>query len=147
MIAKKYSDLFAYSNYRFSTEEKGRQSSLYFEDAQGNQGRWRRQHPDGELLIWQGQSRRIYMHRKGMPFHADNKMLKIYRDIQFVLRSDQNYSAVPRKHWHVIEMCPPSFYVRHRSSGRILLEDPTAGAADYAGIANYDGALVDWTLP
>ena len=24
---------------------------------------------------------------------------------------------------------------------------PTAGAANYAGLANYAGAIVDWTLP
>lgn len=147
MLARPYSDLFVYNNYRFSTSESGRLTSLYFEDAQGNQGRWRREHPLGELLIWQGKSIRLFINPRQTSQFRPDTALRIYHDIRDGIGNYPNYSVRPKEQWHVIEMCPPTFYVRHSSSGRILRIDPTAGAADYAGLANYTGAIADWTLP
>jgi hypothetical protein len=52
---------FVQANYRFSTNEPGRPSTLYFEDMVGRRGRYRRGHAQGSELIFQGHCHRIFV--------------------------------------------------------------------------------------
>ncbi len=145
MLDKKYSDLFRSINYRFSTSEHGRLTSLYYQDAHGNQGRWRREHRDGPLLAYQGKSIRLFVNPRQVGYFRDDTALRIYQDIRDGIGHYPNYSVIPKEQWHVVEMVSPTFFVGHKSGGRVLLGDPTAGAADYAGLDNYTGQKSDWT--
>jgi hypothetical protein len=140
-------NLFRYINYKFSTSEHGRLTSLYFEDAHGVQGRWRREHRDGPLLVYQGRSARLYISpQEIVNFHPDIA-LPIYRDLLDRIGNYPNYSVLPVSGRHVIELCPPKFYFRHGSGGTVILNDPSAGSADFASLDNYTGNIVDWTSP
>ena len=145
MLAREYSDLFQHINYRYSTSERGRLTSLYYQDAHGNQGRWRREHRDGPLLVYQGKSLRLFVNPRQVANFRDDTSLRIYQDIRDRLGHYPNYSVVPKEQWHVVELVPPTFFVGHKSSGQVLLNDATAGAADYVGLAGYAGAISDWT--
>ena len=148
--------LFVQSNHQFSTSENGRLTSLYFEDMDGNQGRWRREHPGGECLFFQGKSRRLFMdsdelrnymgdlevhdwrtpQKFGGRARGDYNVLCLGKDIR-------NLSLCPFEGWHVLELCPPQYYARHGSSGTVLLNDNSAVAAAYNSIG--DIMHVDWS--
>mgnify|MGYP000529977629 CR=1 FL=1 len=152
MLDQKSTDLFQPHHYQFSTLEAGgtRLSSLYFQDAKGVQGRWRRQHPTGELLVYQGKSLRLFIRPdKKNTFvdemeDDDNFARKLWMDLRDGLPID-GYSAAPITGYHVIELVPPAYFVGHSSSGTVLLNDPTAGNASYIALANYTGTIIDWT--
>jgi predicted ArsR family transcriptional regulator len=148
MLQKKLRDLFLFVNYRFSTNEReaGRPTSMYFEDAHGNQGRWRRGHRDGPLLVYQGKSLRLFVNPRQVGQFRDDTALRIYRDIRDGIGNYPNYSVLPKTQWHVVELVPPTFFVGHKSSGRVMLDDTTAGGAAFGELQNYDGNISDWTL-
>lgn len=176
MPSAKVLSLFKPANYKFSTHETGRLSSLYYEDATGNQGRWRRQHRNGPLLVYQGKSMRLFIdpgklagfepaqaypiwHRLAdhspdvAPKLADNprELLKARLHRQLVAESEEDmagaYSRSPKQGWHVIEINGTTRQVGHCSGGGVLLQDPTKpGHAAHAALANYTGAEVDWTV-
>jgi len=146
MLALKYSTLFTYLNYRFSTMDHGRLSSLYYQDAEGNQGRWRRQHRNGEALFFQGPSIRVFVSPMQKNDFKEYAAMPQYRDL-VRLGEFPGYSLTPKSGWHVVELCPPKFYIRHCSGGAIELNDVTAGSTAYSKLANYDDSkVVDWTI-
>jgi hypothetical protein len=53
--------LFVQANYQFSSSAPGRPSTFYFEDQQGNRGRFRRQHAKGPELAHQGACTRVFI--------------------------------------------------------------------------------------
>jgi hypothetical protein len=154
--------LFTQNNYRFSTSDEGRPTSLYFEDNLGNQGRWRRGHHQGELLCYQGQSLRLFIEPEAVESYlfgleAHNIRLPKQQQPRFGNRAYGDYlvlqrgvivrgiSLAPIQGWHVLELCSPDYYARHGSSGTVELNDHTAPAANYATIPNIQNT-VDWTL-
>jgi hypothetical protein len=160
MDAEAARQFFTWNNYRFSTSEKARLTSLYFEDVQGNQGRWRREHRDGPLLVYQGKSWRLFIDPEEISnyafgLEADNLRLAADQRPPFNNRAKGDYlvltkgtqvrgiSRRPVEGWHVLELCPPTYYPRHGSGGTVLLNDPSAGAADWNSIG--DQQIVDWT--
>ena len=150
--------LYSFANYSFSTQEEGRVTSLYFEDMLGNQGRWRREHPGGPLLVYQGKSRRLFVSPTELRNYRSDTEASLHQqdatpfghrangDYQ-VLRAGKSITGISltaSAGWHVLELCPPLYYARHGSSGRVTLTDPTAGAADYATVQTI-AATSDWS--
>jgi len=161
MLTQSQLALFTLKNYRFSTKENGRLTSLYFEDSERNQGRYRRDHKEGALLVYQGQSKRLFIHpdeqsnfcfgleshnrflppdqicRFGYRAHGDYKVLSTGKAIS-------NLSLQPIDGWHVLELSPMTFYARHGSSGTVTLKDKTIGDVDFDSLASIQNQ-VDWT--
>lgn len=54
-------NLFVATNYKFSTKQPGRSSTWYFSDPQQNYGRFRREHPQGPELVYQGRCSRMFI--------------------------------------------------------------------------------------
>lgn len=149
--------LFTIGNYRFSTIDANRPSSLYFQDANGNQGRWRRGHAHGETLIYQGRSRRLFIAPDEMENYSsgledDPRSLgnrfgsRANGDYQVLARgiAVRNISLDPVAGWHVLELCPPDYYARHGSAGEVSLDDDTVHAAIFAAVPTI-ADTVDWT--
>jgi len=134
--------LFTRENYKFSTKAGARLSSFYFQDNKGNQGRYRREHPDGELLVYQGRSLRL--------FAAPNKVKQgfnehqIYTDINDGVKQHAGFSLVPVTGYHVWEFRPPNI-PGHGSGGTVLAEDPDFANFDFTNFpANYTGETSEW---
>jgi hypothetical protein len=144
--------------YQFSTIERGgtRLSSFYYQDLLGNQGRWRREHPDGTLITFQGRGFRLFV---DSPDNYDEyECLDIIdflrrnpttQDVPDHLDGAAHYSRTPKAQWHVIEALPENVVARtigHRSSGTVSLLDPAATIAGRMGINLFDIENVsDWT--
>jgi len=147
MLSNKYLELFKFTNYKFSTKRDGQASSLYFQDIQGNQGRWRREHRDGELLVYQGKSLRLFINPLGMDGFDPDESLTIWKDKRDRIGNHPHYSAAPCEGWHVVELVPPNFLMGHGSGGGVLLRDQTAGAAGFDLLGDYSNDQVsDWTV-
>lgn len=154
----KFSYLYQPVNYKFSTIERGgaRLTSFYYEDALGNQGRWRREHPDGTLITFQGQGFRLFIDSP-INFDEDDCLdiidhLRAHPEIAGIpgdLSGAPYYSRTPRTGWHVIEATPAAVKARtigHTSSGTVTLHDPAATLAGRMGIHLFDIETVsDWT--
>jgi hypothetical protein len=53
--------LFTRANYKFSSKAPNRPSTFYFNDLAGNRGRYRRLHPRGPELVFQGRCNRVFI--------------------------------------------------------------------------------------
>ncbi|QQS13393.1 MAG: hypothetical protein IPK81_03855 [Rhodospirillales bacterium] len=154
----KFAQLYQPQNYRFSTIEAGgaRLSSFYYQDALGNQGRWRREHPQGTLITYQGQGFRLFV--DGPDNYDEDECLDIIDHLRANpgvagipghLPGAAHYSRAPQAGWHVIEATPAAVAARtvgHRSSGTVSLHDAAASMAGRMGINLFDIETVsDWT--
>jgi hypothetical protein len=157
-LPSKFAQLYQPLNYLFSTIEAGgaRLSSFYYQDHLGNQGRWRREHPDGTLITFQGQGFRLFVDSPAN--YDEDECLDIIdrlranpatAGIPGNLAGAAHFSRAPQAGWHVIEATPAAVAARtigHRSSGTVSLHDPAATMAGRMGINLFDIENVsDWT--
>lgn len=157
-LPPKFAQLYEPQNYKFSTIEHGgaRLSSFYFQDPFGNQGRWRREHPDGTLITYQGQGLRLFISDRDdfdedecldiVGYLQDNPLVA---GIPAGMNGAQHYSRVPVNGWHVIEIVPAAVAaatIGHCSSGTVSLHDPAATVPGRRGINLFDiQGVSDWT--
>jgi hypothetical protein len=156
--------LFVQAHYRFSTNEAGRPSTLYFQDMYGNRGRFRRGHRQGEQLIFQGRCRRFFLSPmlKGQVeamttggVFEDNLdrntygkyMEKLVGVLQVLEAGDHQgtyrgrASLHPQVGWHVFDTNGND---AHCSAGIVMTADPAALAVfNGAGLGGYNG---DWSI-
>ena len=154
------------ARYKFSTNEPGRPSTLYFQDGVGARGRFRRGHGLGSQLIFQGRCKRIFVSPDlkrllgtlsgagldGDDFNAVSygKFMAKLSEIQGVLERGggpgglyegrASLRVVPG--WHVFDNDGES---GHCSSGTVMGADATAAAVlAGAGLTVYAGAYSIW---
>jgi hypothetical protein len=158
-------NFFVQANYRFSTNEQGRPSTLYFQDGAGNRGRYRRGHAQGEQLIHQGgQCDRIFISptlkaqssafaRGVFEQDWDNATYGAFMDrlsaINAVVQAgDPNRVYAGRASlnmhvgWHAFET---DGNLVHCSAGTVMVADNTIAACfQGAGLNAYAGAWMVW---
>jgi len=158
---------FSQANYKFSTNEPGRPSTLYFQDVVGARGRYRRGHGLGSELIFQGRCKRLFVspdlkrqlgalsgagYVDGDDFDRTSygKFMTKLTDIQDILergsRDAVNYngraSTRQTASWHIFDTNEES---AHCSSGTVMGADPAAaGLLGGAGLATYTGKYSIW---
>ena len=141
MWKAEYGTLFQKSNYKFSTKDPGRLSSFYFEDRHGNQGRWRREHPRGELLVYQGQTIRFFT-ESPEDFNPDMVEL-VWRTAKIGHFDHEHYSRVPKNGWHVVEIARQPDTIGHCSGGTVVLADSDLASGSLP-TDTYGGDISDW---
>lgn len=141
----KFVNLFRFTNYKFSTKSPGRLSTLYFQDVQGIKGRWRRDHPGGEQLVYQGKCLRFFLSSGATEFFDPESALSTWMNIKDGL-IPAGYSGHWKAGYHVWEMSAPSADISHGSGGKIMAHDPAAALA-ISGLSDqsFGGSYVDWT--
>ena len=137
-----FRNLFTRTNYKFSTTENGRLSSFYFQDSNGVQGRYRREHRDGEAVIYQGHSMRLFV--LDTSAFNQNEVRKIYDELIDGFQP-AGYSLIPQDGYHVVEFMHPA-KILHLSSGTVIRYDPDALAFNFDLLQAYQGNDSDWTL-
>lgn len=161
-------NLFNLGNYKFSSQAAGRPSTFYFSDLVGNRGRFRRAHPLGPELVFQGRCKRIFISPVLMnkiallsehtiadkddedAFHRE-RYTKIFNIIPMIQKGDPDgiykgkASLVIKEGWRLFDT---DDNLVHCSSGTIILNDPEAtnffNNGGQATIQNYQGQWSIW---
>jgi len=145
MNDQRFLTLFTFNNVAFSTKRPNSSSTLYFEN-QGIVGRWRREHRDGESIVYGGHATRIFVSADGMGLvETDVDVTNNQRQQALRAMDPGRISAEPVLGWHVWETNGAYW---HGSGGSVQSYQETrreAGELDFAALRNTpDAQVVDW---